>query len=215
MNNFNLYRLLIIAITAIMFPFISYAATINFTNLQSLSDKREFSNMSEEEIHLFRESKEYDLTYDYSEDEINGYSYEEFCEYFHPRSGIPATSLLGKFETKMVSNLNKGIKEYKLNINEPKETNNFVIIVKFETITKDAKSVGYIIALSKHTGNLSYRKFSTKAGRWNDFEVLLIEDAESPYVNAPDKYSIQTVSQAIENATYFFRKKGHKLIKEK
>jgi len=188
---------------------------MQFSEIYSLSDKKEYTNMTVEEMVKFKEAIEYDITYDYSEADINGYNYSEFLEYFKPQNGIPSKSLLDKFEHKMCASLNKGIKEYNFNLGTPKSTNRFNVIVKFETITKDAKSIGVIIVSDKISGNIAFRKFSTKAGRWNDFEVLLIEDAENPYVNAPDKYSIQFVSQAIEYTIWFFRKKGVKMAKQR
>ena len=192
-----------------------FAENVKFDVLHALSDKKEFSNMTSSEMQDLEIAKEYDIIYDYSEADINGFNYMEFCEYYKPKSGLPARLLLNRFETTMVRNLNNGIKDYKFNHGEQNDSNRFSIIVKFSTITAHAKSIGYIVAMSKESGNIAFRKFSTKAGRWNDFEVLLMEDAESPFVNAPDKYSIQFVSQAIENATYFFRKNGHKLIRKK
>lgn len=171
--------------------------------------------MTLDEIKRFRETNCYDIKFDYSEAEINGFTYNEYVEFFKPKSGIPSINLLRNFENHIVKNLNNAIKCYKFNLNSPQIDNPFLIIVKFDNISDRAKSKGYIVALNKETGNIAYRRFSTMDGRWNDFEVLLMEDADCPNVNAPDKYSIKFVSQAIENATSYFRKKGHKLIKNK
>lgn len=166
--------------------------------------------MTSEELSNLYQANEYDILYDYSEAGINNLSYRDFIKYYKPESGLPANELLEKFERTMVFCLNNGIPEYNFSITEnPK--NRFKIVVKFNTITEDAKSYGIVIAEDKISGNIAFKKFTTKAGRWNSFENLLMEDAGNPFVNAPDRYSIYFVSQAIENAVYNFRKKGKKI----
>lgn len=107
----------------------------------------------------------------------------------------------------MVSNLNEAIKAYNFRLDSPKASNKFKIIVKFREITPDAKSLGYVVARHKESGNICFWKFTTRSGRWNNFENLLKEDFCTPYVEAPDRFSTSFVPMAIEYATRAFRTK--------
>lgn len=178
------------------------------------NNKKEGTNMTEEEMLRYADASGYDIIFDFSEADINHFNISDFLVYYKPQSGMPAESLLDQFGKKIIENLNKGIKEYQFSGKDTDSKNDFAVVVKFREITEKAQSKGYVFIIDKNSKNSAWRAMETRAGRWNDFDILLMEDAESPYVNAPDKWSIQTVAQAIEYTTWNFRKSGMKSVKK-
>lgn len=176
-------------------------------DLMSLSTKKDYGNMTQAELDELKSESEYDIFFDYSEALVNELSYENLLKHYKTESGIPIDVLLDQYEQTMVSNLNKAIKGYNFRLGSPKASNKFKIIVKFREITPDAKSFGYVVACHKESGNICFWKFTTRSGRWNNFENLLKEDFCTPYVEAPDRFSISVVPMAIEYATRAFRTK--------
>lgn len=192
--------------------------SITFESLNSIIstiNAKEGSNMTIEEMKRYMTSTQYDIIFDFSESDINHFKISDFLQYFITESGIPPESLLSQFENKIVQKLNEQINDYKFYNKDEESNNEFIVIVKFKEITEKAQSKGYIVILDKISGNLAYRKLETRPGRWNNFETLLMEDAEFPFVNAPDKFSINSVSQGIEYTTWKFRKSGTKTIKKR
>ena len=133
-------------------------------------------NWTKEIAKDFSKEKQVAINIDLSNATIMDVSLKEYPEYFSGKYSSNekfANLILNKFKNRFRTSFYKYLKKNEISESEAK----FTIVFKFKNITEEGGFSGVYYVETQ--GNCSKEiNFNQKDGRWNDFETLLMENAE-------------------------------------
>lgn len=128
----------------------------------------------------FRKASTYALYVDFSQAKIAGLDSAEFVTYYCEKEGKKPEFLgivFKKFKQVLGENAGKALS--KTFAVEDSSSADFIFDFKFSNITEKAGVNGVLMIYpKKHKDMAKMFSFKVKDGRWNDFDVLLLETAE-------------------------------------
>jgi len=149
-------------------------------------------NWTKEIAKNFLKEKQVAINVDLSNATIMDVSLKDYPEYFSGKYSSNekyANLILNKFKNRFRTSFYKYLKKNEKSESEAK----FTLVFKFKSITEKGGFTGVYYVVTQ--GNCSEEiSFYQKDGRWNDFETLLMENAEKFWETAHFKgYSPYTV----------------------